>query len=101
MNRQCKSRFNIHAYRKEVSMDTADSTPQIIPDESACSARENGEEKISRTICLNVSHNEALKTLAKKRAIAGREPSHSLLIAEALQGYLIEQGVLGQPQLNG
>ena len=76
----------------------AESTAQITPNESAYIARENGEEKISRTICLNVSHNEALKALAKKRAIAGRKPSHSLLIAEALQGYLTEQGVLKPAQ---
>lgn len=97
MNRQCNSRRNIHTHGKEVPV-TPDSAIQTAPEESPFVARENGEEKISRTICLNVSHNEALKALAKKRAIAGRVPSHSLLIAEALQGYLTEQGVLKPAQ---
>ncbi|MBW7995348.1 MAG: hypothetical protein FVQ81_02010 [Candidatus Glassbacteria bacterium] len=49
-------------------------------------------EASSFTFYLFEKHKAALKQLAKEREVAGRQPSVSQLISEALDGFLRELG---------
>lgn len=52
------------------------------------------ERHHSTSVYMNIEHLQCLKRLADQREKAGRKPSISQLMAEALEKYLRDQGLL-------